>query len=116
MARSRLSRRKRRAPLTAYLIASFFPSPFVFCFDCSASAESIRLPAPCVKAVYEGFRTNERMELRCVPVLVSGRSELASGSKEAAMFFFFSNRVGLLGSILVSAVLTLGLLALCAAG
>lgn len=32
------------------------------------------------------------------------------------MFFFFSNRMGLIGSIAVSAVLTLGLLALCTAG
>jgi hypothetical protein len=29
------------------------------------------------------------------------------------MFFFFSNRVGLIGSLLVSAVLTLVLLAFC---
>ena len=32
------------------------------------------------------------------------------------MFFFFSNRTGLLGSILISAVLTLGLLAFCSLG
>jgi hypothetical protein len=32
------------------------------------------------------------------------------------MFFFFSNRLGLLASIAISAILTLGLLALCAGG
>ena len=32
------------------------------------------------------------------------------------MFFFFSNRVGLVGSIVVSAVLTLVLLSLCSGG